>query len=130
MFNIVKIMFPCITVCFASLLNPSVVRAEESVTYEVSSDQIKMANIEYMETFGRIFLRDVPLPWRTDVMVRAVRDAPPTGSQVRADWRPAARPSKWVTVRVLYRGEVLCESTLDIGNATCYGNTPHFSSRR
>jgi hypothetical protein len=94
------------------------------VTYEIVSDDIAVTNLEYQDSDGRVLLEGVTLPWRADVTVGAVRGAPPGGSQVRADWRPGARPNRWVTVRIIYQGEVICESTLDIGNATCYGIVP------
>ena len=82
-----------------------------------------MANIEYQDVTGRVAAQGTPLPWRMTVPVLAVRDAPPHGSQVRADWRPTAAPTRWVTVRIVYQGKVLCQNTLDIGDATCYGIT-------
>ncbi len=118
-----------ITLCSSVVASPAVAWADDLVTYEVISDQIGMANIEYQDTSGRIFLQDMALPWRIDTTVRAVRDAPPQGSQVRADWRPNAGPSKWVTVRISYEGKVICESILDVGDATCYGITPHMPGR-
>jgi len=111
----------------SGLVCPSAAWADDPVTYEVISNDIEMANIEYEDSSGRISQERVPLPWRVDTTVREVKGAPPTGSQVRADWRPSARPSRWVTVRITYQGKVLCQSTLDVGNATCYGITPHFS---
>lgn len=95
--------------------------ADDAVTYEISSDSVGIVNIEYMNAEHRILVERVPLPWRMDTAVLGGKDR----SEVRADWRPSARPNKWVTVRILYRGDVICQSTLDIGNATCYGNTPH-----
>jgi hypothetical protein len=59
------------------------------------------------------------------------------GAEVRADWRPTvcdgrawcpeARPNNWVTVRIYLHGKVICESTLDVGNAACYGSTSFHS---
>lgn len=114
-------------ICGSGVTFPSAARADDLVTYEVVSNDIGMANIEYEDSAGRILQEQVPLPWRLDTTVREVKGTPPTGSQVRADWRPSARPSKWVTVRISYQGKVLCQNTLDVGNATCYGITPHFS---
>ncbi|BBZ05456.1 hypothetical protein MCHIJ_48930 [Mycolicibacterium chitae] len=107
----------------AVLANPAVAWADELVTYEVVSDHIDTANIEYQDATGRLWAVHAPLPWRIDANVRAVRDAPPHGSQVRAHWREKASPGRWVTVRIIYRGEVLCQNTLDLGNAACYGIT-------
>ncbi|CAJ1584599.1 hypothetical protein [[Mycobacterium] wendilense] len=104
-------------------VNPAVAWADELVTYEVVSDHIDTVNIEYQDVTGRLWAVHAPLPWRIDANVRAVRDAPPHGSQVRAHWREKASPGRWVTVRVIHRGEVLCQNTLDLGNAACYGIT-------
>lgn len=101
--------------------------ADDHVTYEVVSDYVQVADIEYQDVAGRLWAFQAPLPWRTDAAVSAVRDAPPTGSQVRADWRSAAAPGRWLTVRIIYRGTVICQSTLDLGNATCYGATPRIT---
>jgi hypothetical protein len=94
--------------------------ADHLVTYEIVSDTVGIVNIEYMDSQRRVLLEGVPVPWRMDTVVAGKEK-----SEVRADWRPSARPNKWLTVRIIYQGEVICQSTLDIGNATCYGNTPH-----
>ncbi len=56
------------------------------------------------------------------------------GAELRADWRPNFRTAatvgrllqgQFVTVRISRDGKVLCESVLDLGNATCYGSVPH-----
>lgn len=110
-------------VCASALLSPSTAWADDPVTYEVVSDSIGMANIEYEDSTGRVSAEGMPLPWRIDTTVHAVRNPPPDGSQVRADWRPTAGPSKWVSVRIIYQGKVICQNTLDVGDAACYGIT-------
>jgi hypothetical protein len=112
-----------ITIC-AAIVSAPVAHAEDTVTYEIVSDFIPVVNIEYFDQSTRKSLQAVSLPWRTDVSV--VNAVLPTrdGAELRADWRPYAGPGKWVTLRISVHGKVLCESTLDIGNATCYGNTP------
>jgi hypothetical protein len=57
----------------------------------------------------------------------ANRDRLAAKAQLRADWRPTAAPARWVTVRISQGDRLLCQSTLDVGNVTCYGNTPHVS---
>lgn len=93
------------------------------VTYEVVSPAVRAANIEYVTTTGRTFLPNVALPWSFTVPVQDALGPPPNGSQVRADWRSAAGPARWVSVRVYYNGELICQNTLDVGNAACYGST-------
>jgi hypothetical protein len=110
-----------------ALANAAGAWADDVVTYEVVSDIVRAATVEYQSTTGRSLVQGVGLPWRIDVPVHAVADAPPDGSQVRADWRPSAAPTRWVTVRIIYQGKVICQSTLDIGNATCYGITPRIA---
>lgn len=107
-------------------------RAEDLVTYEVTSDDIGMLNLEYVDQTGRKVLHDVVLPWRLDVMLDDARGPVGQGAQIRVDWR--WRPSlewwkftRWVTVRIYSDGELLCQSTLYVSNATCYGNTPHIA---
>lgn len=94
--------------------------AEDTVAYEITSANIGEVNLEYYDQSGRRALQHVQLPWRMNVMVANPHS---NDAEVRADWRPAAWPSKWVTVRILYRDSVLCENTLDVGNAACYGST-------
>jgi hypothetical protein len=108
-------------------VSPSAAWADDLVTYEVVSDYVSMANIEFQSSDGRASVDDAVLPWRTDAIVRVVRGAPPDGSQVRADWRPASAPGRWVSVRIIYHGNVLCQNTLDVGNAACYGITPRIT---
>ncbi|CQD06667.1 hypothetical protein BN000_01327 [Mycobacterium europaeum] len=118
----------CLTAAWTPMLgNPSAAWADEPVTYEVVSEDIQIANIEYQDSSGRASANGVTLPWRTDATVRTVRGAPPDGSQVRADWRPSAAPARWVTVRIIYQGKVICQNTLDVGDATCYGITPRIT---
>ncbi|BBW99629.1 hypothetical protein [Mycolicibacterium moriokaense] len=112
-----------ITLCAYGVGASPVAWADDVVTYEVVSDRIAVANIEWQDVAGRRFAPAVTLPWRADVNVRAPLGPPPDGSQVRADWRQNAYPTKWVTVRIFYRGKLICQNTLDIGNAACYGVT-------
>jgi hypothetical protein len=113
--------------CMPVLAHPAKAWADDLVTYEVVSDDIQIANIEYQDVTGRASAETVTLPWRTDAVVRTVRGAPPDGSQVRADWRPSAAPTRWVSVRIIYQGKVICQNTLDIGDAACYGITPRIT---
>jgi hypothetical protein len=116
-----------VALCLPVLAHPAEAWADDLVTYEVVSDDIQVANIEYQDGTGRASVESVTLPWRTDAVVRTVRGAPPDGSQVRADWRPSAAPTRWVSVRIIYQGKVICQNTLDIGDAACYGITPRIT---
>lgn len=107
--------------------------AEDNVTYEVISDSVAVANIEYFDRSERRVLSDATLPWRTDVVVVNVSSPTTEGAEVRADWRPGHVPigplgapalaGRWVTVRISFRGKVVCQNTLDVGDAACYGST-------
>jgi len=120
MIRIYIILISLITGISAVAMAPSA-RAEDTVTYEVyTTSDIATINVEYNDQSRRILLEQVPLPWRFNA---AVADPRSNDAEVRADWRVTARPYKWVTVRVLYRGSVLCENTLDAGSAACYGST-------
>jgi hypothetical protein len=116
-----------VALCLAMTLSSPLAHADDRVTYEVISDEIHLANLEYQDSGGRVSRDGVTLPWREDVTVRSLRAAPPDGSQVRADWRPSARPARWVTVRISYHGAVICQNTLDVGDAACYGITPRIT---
>jgi hypothetical protein len=118
-------LFACISAVMAS--PPA--RADDSVTYEVLPQTafVNSVNVEYYDRSNRISLQGVSLPWRQNVTVVNARSQSQDGAEVRADWRPAAAPSRWVTVRIFVRGSLICENTLDVGNATCYGSTPFIS---
>jgi hypothetical protein len=111
----------------AAVLAAPSAHAEDSVTYEIVSDQqdVPAANVEYNEGSRRKALQQVPLPWRLTVDVPHAVSPANDGAEIRADWRPYRWPYKYVTVRIYLRGTLLCESTLDVGDATCYGSTPH-----
>lgn len=107
--------------------NP-VARADDSVTYEVVSDSVTTANLEYFDGTARRSLEGVPLPWRTEVAMANARSWATDGAEIRADWRssitaPVWRPGKWVTVRIYIGNQLRCQNTLDVGNAACYGST-------
>jgi hypothetical protein len=125
--RVMTAMACAMALCLPVLAHPAEAWADDLVTYEVVSDDIQMANIEYQDVTGRASVESVTLPWRTDAVVRTVRGAPPDGSQVRADWRPSAAPTRWVRVRIIYQGKVICQNTLDIGDAACYGITPRIT---
>jgi hypothetical protein len=96
-------------------------RAEDTVTYEIlTTSDIAAVNVEYNDASRRLALQHVPLPWRMNATVGNPRS---NDAEIRADWRSVAKPSKWVTARIFYRGSLLCENTLDVGNAACYGST-------
>jgi hypothetical protein len=109
--------------------------ADESVTYDIFSDSVGvLAGVEYRDTSGKHLLRDVPLPWSLTAPVIDATSPTADGAELRADWRPNFRTAatvgrvlqgQFVTVRIWQGGELLCESILDIGNATCYGSVPH-----
>jgi hypothetical protein len=102
-------------------------RAGQSVTYEVVSNQnnVPTANVEYNEGSERKALQQVSLPWRLTVDVPDATSPTRQGAELRADWRPYRWRDKYVTVRIYLGDKLLCESTLDVGDATCYGSTPH-----
>jgi len=114
-----------VTVAAAVALAPPA-HADDSVTYEVISDSIATADIEYFDHSERKALQHVALPWRTTATVVDALTPTRDGSEIRAGWRQYGRwRNKFVTARIYFGGGVLCESTLDIGDATCYGSVPH-----
>ena len=108
--------------------------ANVNVTYEIVSSDIGEVNLEYFDGSARRALQDVALPWRTTVTIANPSSSGTDGAEVRADWRPGHVPigplgapalaGKWVTVRIYYGNSLRCESTLDVGDAGCYGATP------
>jgi hypothetical protein len=115
-----------ITGIAAAVVWAPVVRAEDSVTYEVVSDSITAVDVEYYDNSERKSQQQVPLPWRITVAVPAAYSPTRNGAEIRADWRWYGRwRNKYVTVRIYFRDKILCESTLDVGDATCYGSVPH-----
>jgi hypothetical protein len=121
----------------AAVVSSPVGRAEDVVTYEVFSAVVPMvASIEYRDVSGKKLLQSVPLPWQTTVPVVNIFSPEDAGAEVRTDWRPPFRTAatvgrvlqgQLVTVRITFRGHVVCESTLDVGNVTCYGSVQHRS---
>lgn len=109
--------------------------AEETVTYDIFSSSVGvLAGVEYRDISGKHLLQDVPLPWGLTVGVHDPTSPTADGAELRADWRPDFRTAgtvggllkgQFVTVRIWRGSELLCESTLDVGNATCYGSVPH-----
>lgn len=119
----------------AAVVSAPAAHAEDSVTYEVFSASVgEAAGIEYRDVSGKKLLQGVSLPWQITVPVANAFSPEDAGAEVRADWRPDFRTAatvgrvlqgQLVTVRISLRGTVICESTLDVGNATCYGSVPH-----
>jgi hypothetical protein len=119
----------------AGLVHAPVALAEDTVTYDVFSDSVgELAGVEYRDRSGKHLLHDVPLPWTLTVPVVNATSPTADGAEVRADWRPDFRTAAtvgrvlqghFVTVRISKGGDTLCESILDVGNATCYGSVPH-----
>ena len=115
-------------------------RADDFVTYEVISGYVHSANVEYYDRSEPISLQGVALPWRANATVVNPTSQSTDGAQLRANWRTSlthsgcegpscptgmpAPPPSWVTIRVYVRGSLICESTLDSGDAACHGNTP------
>ncbi len=125
--NRICVLATGLCVGIAAAVSVPAAHAEDSVTYEVISNQrtVPAANVEYNDGSERKALQQVPLPWRITVNVPEAVSPTRAGAEIRADWRPFRWPHEYVTVRI-YRGDdLLCESTLDVGNATCYGSTPH-----
>ena len=114
-------------VCWPALMATRTAHGSASVTYEVLSGYAAAVNIEYFDGTMRRSLSNVPLPWRTSVALANPRSLGLDGAEVRADWRssiaaPVWRPGTWVTVRVYIGSELVCENSLDVGNAACYGS--------
>lgn len=118
----------CVMVVVTGTAGSPAAHASDTVTYEIMSEDISLLdNVEYMDASGRRLIQNVELPWRHDVSLDDADGSTGRAAQLRADWRPAARPSQWVVVAIYKDGRLLCRSILDVGNATCYGNTPHVS---
>jgi hypothetical protein len=135
MMRTLALIVSLITAACAAIETP-VARADDHVTYEVFSDSVGAANIEYFDHSERKVVYGAQLPWRADVAVVEARRPSTEGAEIRADWRAFMRASPlppghpigyWVTVRISVGGQVLCQSTLDLGDATCYGSVPHRS---
>src|SRR5882757_11194737 len=112
------VTLPAVLAVAVVLLAPTA-RASDVVTYEVDSYVIPMVNLEYADQSGRKLLQSVQLPWRLEVTLDDPRGPAGRGAELRADWRPFTGFSRWVTVRIYEGGNLLCQSTLDVGDATC-----------
>ncbi|MGB8407429.1 MAG: hypothetical protein WCE30_25540 [Mycobacterium sp.] len=126
-----------VVVGITGLVQMPVAHAADTVTYDIFSDTVDaLAGVEYRDTSGKHLLQDVPLPWTLTVPVVNAKSPTADGAELRADWRPNFRTAAtvgrllqghFVTVRISEGANVLCESILDVGNATCYGSVPHTS---
>ena len=124
-----------IAVCLTALAYAPAAYAEDTVRYDIFSDSVgQLAGVEYRDTAGKHLIEDVPLPWTLTVPVVDATSPTEDGAELRADWRPNFRTAAtvarvlqghFVTVRITRGNDVLCESILDLGNATCYGSVPH-----
>ena len=124
-----------LAVCLAGFAHAPVAHAEDTVRYDIFSDSVgQLAGVEYRDTSGKHLVEDVPLPWTLTVPVVDATSPTADGAELRADWRPNFRTAAtvarvlqghFVTVRIMRGNDVLCESILDLGNATCYGSVPH-----
>jgi hypothetical protein len=122
MIRLHAVVVALITIAFGLLSAPPA-RAAVPVTYEVASTAIGSANVEFFDGRARQALLNVSLPWRTTVMLDNPASLGTDVAEIRADWRWAAAPNRWVTVRVYFGDIVRCANTLDVGNASCYGTT-------
>src|ERR1700738_5311988 len=128
-------MAASITVCLIGLVCAPVGHAEATVTLDIFFHSVgELAGVEYRDTSGKHLLQDVPLPWTLTVPVVNATSPTADGAELRADWRPNFRTAatvgrvllgKFVTVQISRGGQILCQSILDVGNATCYGSVPH-----
>ncbi len=122
-------------VCLTGLAYAPAAHAEDTVRYDIFSDSVgQLAGVEYRDTSGKHLIEDVPLPWTLTVPVVDAKSPTSDGAELRADWRPNFRTAAtvarvlqghFVTVRITRGNDVLCESILDLGNATCYGSVSH-----
>ena len=104
-----------------------VANADDAVVYEVRSSAVDaVANIENADIAGPHALQNVTLPWRTTA---SVVNPHSDDAQLAADWRQEAQRYKWVTVRTYTHGSLLCEFTLDSGNAACSGRGAYADER-
>lgn len=121
----------------AGLVLAPMAHADDTVRYDIFSDSVGvLAGVEYRDTAGKHLLEGVSLPWSLTVPVVDATSPTGDGAEVRADWRPNFRTAatvgrvlqgQFVTVRIWRGADLLCESILDVGNATCYGSVPHRS---
>lgn len=119
----------------ATVVSAPAAHADDSVTYDVFSNVVPMvAKVEYRNRSGKQSLDAVPLPFHITVPVADALSPTDSGAELRADWRPNFRTAatvgrvlqgQSVTVHISVGSKVICESTLDVGNATCYGSVPH-----
>lgn len=133
--NGIRSMAIPVVIGVVALLQAPVAQADDMVRYEIFSDSVAgLAGVEYRDTSGKHLLQDVPLPWTLTVPVADAKSPADDGAEVRADWRPNFRTAatvgrvlldKFVTVRIWRGDQILCESIIDVGNATCYGSVPH-----
>lgn len=127
---LVRVLATIVVSLFPMLLPPLTARAAVPVTYEVVSAAIGSANVKFFDGHVRQSLQNVGLPWRATVMLDNPASVDTDVAEIRADWRWAAAPNRWVIVRIYFGDTVRCSNTLDVGFAACYGTTGFDNSER
>lgn len=99
----------------SAILTAPPAHASDAVHYAVTAADVRQLDIEYVDQSGRHLLQGVALPWHLDVTTDNAQGPTGNGAQIRADWRPVARPGRWVVVSIDSNGKLLCQNTLDVG---------------
>ncbi len=116
MIRIGRLMLALVMGLPAVVSTPAVAHADGVVMYEVISSYIGSVDVEYTSLSGQVTLQNVALPWRANV---TVADPYSIHTTLRAKWPRPPERYKWVTIRIMVRGSLLCEDTKDRGNAAC-----------
>ena len=100
--NLSNVVGVAVIAVIAAVLSAPAGHAEDTVTYEILSDQLNVpaANVEYNDSSQRKVLQRVSLPWRMTVAVPNAVSPTKDGAEIRADWRPYRWPYRYVTVRI------------------------------
>lgn len=103
-----------------SLAFPSTALADDNtVTYEVISDAITNANVEYFDGTASQQVDNVTVPWKTDATVGDLGNGAKQANhaEMKVSWTPI--PGEVVTTRITYKDKVICQNTVDTGQASC-----------
>jgi hypothetical protein len=121
----------------SALTTAPVALADESVMYEVVSGYIRTANVDYLDGGQPVSLKGVSLPWRGYATVVDPYSESTDGPRLHADWLKASSGPSWATIRIYFRGSLLCQQSLQVSNqsptavtAACYGDTPAIDGNR
>lgn len=106
--------------CVVSL--PATAHADDkTVIYEIVSDTVTKANVQYFDGTELQPGEGITLPWKVEAKVGDMSRGAKTANhaEIEADWTSSDDPTGAVTVRIYFQDKVVCQNTTATGTARC-----------